>query len=155
MTADYADTMTVTVRPIEARDESVWRDLFLAYGVFYETEFTEPQMSIVWGWLMEADHPTKAWVAEVAGSVVGFGHMRTHWDTFTGGPAWFLDDLYTVSAARGHGVGTAIITALRAHADAHGGGNISWITAENNVTAQSVYDKLAKRQTWVTYEMGG
>ena len=153
--ADYADTMTVTVRPIEARDESVWRDLFLAYGVFYETEFTEPQISIVWRWLMDADHPTKAWVAEVAGSVVGFGHMRTHWDTFTGGPAWFLDDLFTLSAARGLGVGTAIITALRAHADAHGGGKISWITAENNVTAQSVYDKLAKRQTWVTYEMGG
>jgi GNAT superfamily N-acetyltransferase len=146
--------MTVTVRPIEARDESVWRELFVAYGVFYETEFAEPQISTVWGWLMDQSHPTKAWVAEIDGAVVGFGHMRTHWDTFTGGPAWFLDDLYTSSAARGHGAGTQIINALRAHADAHGGGTISWITADNNATAQSVYDKLATRQTWVTYEMG-
>jgi GNAT superfamily N-acetyltransferase len=104
---------------------------------------------------MDPSHPTKAWVAEIDGAVVGFGHMRTHWDTFTGGPAWFLDDLYTSSAARGHGAGTQIINALRAHADAHGGGTISWITADNNATAQSVYDKLAARQTWVTYEMGG
>lgn len=145
--------MTVTVRPIEARDESVWRELFVAYGVFYETEFAEPQISTVWGWLMDPTHPTKAWVAEIDGAVVGFGHMRTHWNTFTGGPAWFLDDLYTSSAARGHGAGTQIINALRAHADANGGGTISWITAENNITAQSVYDKLAARQTWVTYEM--
>jgi GNAT superfamily N-acetyltransferase len=146
--------MTVTVRPIEARDESVWRELFVAYGVFYETEFTEPQISTVWGWLMDPGHLTKAWVAEIDGAVVGFGHMRTHWDTFTGGPAWFLDDLYTSSAARGHGAGTQIINALRAHADANGGGTISWITADDNVTAQSIYDKLATRQTWVTYEMG-
>jgi GNAT superfamily N-acetyltransferase len=147
--------MTATVRPIEARDETVWRELFLAYGVFYETEFTRPQMDAVWGWLMDPNHPTKAWVAEVNGGVVGFGHMRTHWDTFTGGPAWYLDDLFTDPAARGHGVATAIIAALRAHADAHGGGTISWITAADNATAQSVYDKIAARQTWVTYELGG
>jgi len=146
--------MTVAVRPIEPRDETVWRELFVAYGVFYETEFTEPQISTVWVWLMDPKHPTKAWVAELDGEVVGFGHMRTHWDTFTGGPAWFLDDLYTSTAARGHGAGTQIINALRTHADANGGGTISWITADDNVTAQSVYDKLATRQTWVTYEMG-
>ena len=146
--------MTVHVRPIEPRDESAWRDLFVAYGVFYETEFTEPQISTVWGWLMDAEHPTKGWVAEIDGTVVGFGHMRKHWDTFTGGRAWFLDDLFTAPEDRGHGVGTAIITALRAHADANGGGTISWITAADNTTAQSVYDKLATRQTWVTYEMG-
>lgn len=145
--------MTGTVRPIASQDESAWRELFLAYGVFYETTFTEPQISAVWGWLMDPDHPTKAWVAEIDGTVVGFGHMRTHWDTFSGGRAWFLDDLFTSPAARGYGVGTAIINALRAHADANGGGTISWITAEDNITAQSVYNKLATRKTWVTYEM--
>jgi GNAT superfamily N-acetyltransferase len=102
---------------------------------------------------MDPDHPTKAWVAEIDGTVVGFGHMRTHWDTFSGGRAWYLDDLFTSPAARGYGVGTAIINALRAHADANGGGTISWITAEDNVTAQNVYNKIATRKTWVTYEM--
>lgn len=147
--------MTATVRPIESRDADVWRELFTAYGVFYETEFTDPQMDAVWGWLMDSAHPTKAWVAEVDGAVVGFGHLRRHSDTFTGGPAWYLDDLFTSHTARGHGVATAIIAALRAHADANGGGTISWITAADNATAQRVYDKIAARQTWVTYELGG
>lgn len=146
--------MTATVRPIESRDAAVWRELFTAYGVFYETEFTDPQMDTVWGWLMDSAHPTKAWVAEVGGAVVGFGHLRRHSDTFTGGPAWYLDDLFTAPAARGHGVATGIIAALRAHADANGGGTISWITAADNTSAQSVYDKIAARQTWVTYELG-
>lgn len=146
--------MTATVRPIESRDAGVWRELFTAYGVFYETEFTDPQMDAVWGWLMDSTHPTKAWVAEVGGAVVGFGHLRRHSDTFTGGPAWYLDDLFTAPSARGHGVATGIIAALRAHADANGGGTISWITAADNTSAQSVYDKIAARQTWVTYELG-
>lgn len=145
--------MSATIRPIEARDHDEWVVLFTAYGVFYETEFTEPQIETVWGWLMDPAHPHNAWVAELDGRVVGFAHLRRHSDTFTGGPAWFLDDLFTAPEARGHGVATDLIAALRAHADANGGGTISWITADANATAQSVYDKIATRTRWVTYEL--
>jgi len=145
--------VSATIRPIEARDHDGWVALFTAYGVFYETEFTEPQIETVWGWLMDQAHPHNAWVAELDGKVVGFAHLRRHSDTFTGGPAWFLDDLFTAPEARGHGVATDLIAALRAHADANGGGTISWITADDNITAQSVYDKLATRTRWVTYEL--
>lgn len=145
--------MSATIRPIEARDHDAWVALFTSYGVFYETEFTEPQIETVWGWLMDPSHPHNAWVAELDGKVVGFAHLRRHSDTFTGGPAWFLDDLFTAPEARGHGVATDLIAALRAHADANGGGTISWITADDNITAQSVYDKLATRTRWVTYEL--
>jgi GNAT superfamily N-acetyltransferase len=145
--------MAATIRPIAAGDHDEWVALFTAYGVFYETEFTEPQMEAVWGWLMDPNHPHNAWVAEVDGELVGFAHLRQHSDTFSGGPAWYLDDLFTAPAARGLGVGTDLIAALRAHADAHGGGTISWITADDNLTAQRVYDKLATRTRWVTYEL--
>ena len=143
-----------TIRPIKAHDHDEWKALFTAYGLFYETTFTDPQIDAVWGWLMDAAHPHNAWVAELDGTLVGFAHLRSHSDTFTGGPAWFLDDLYTAPAARGHGVATSLIRAVRAHADNHGGGTISWITADDNLTAQSVYNKLATRAHWVTYEMG-
>jgi GNAT superfamily N-acetyltransferase len=145
--------MPVTVRPIKANDHDEWVALFTAYGVFYETEFTEPQMETVWEWLMDDAHSHNAWVAEVDGELVGFAHLRQHSDTFTGGPAWYLDDLFTAPAARGLGVATTLIAALRAHADSHGGGTISWITADDNLTAQRLYDKLATRARWVTYEL--
>ena len=52
------------------------------------------------------------------------------------------------------GLGTQAQDAvLREHADQNGGGTISWITADDNLTAQSVYNKLATRAKWVTYEM--
>ena len=106
------------------------------------------------GLLKQMDNQTGLpFVIEIDGELVGFAHLRRHSDTFTGGPAWFLDDLFTAPAARGHGVATALIAALRAHADANGGGTISWITADDNLTAQRVYDKVATRTRWVTYEL--
>ncbi len=145
--------MSATIRPIKPSDHDGWRSLFTDYGVFYHTEFADPQLTTVWGWLMDPSHPHNAWVAELDGELVGFAHLRQHSDTFTGGPAWYLDDLFTSPAARGHGIATRIIATMRAHADANGGGTISWITADDNVTAQSVYNKVATRARWVTYEL--
>lgn len=146
------ETSTTTVRPVEARDEQRWRELFTAYGVFYETAFTDEILDGVWAWLMDAHHPLICLVAEAGGELVGFAHLREQPDTFTAGPGWFLDDLYTVPEVRGSGAGTALLESIAAHARAHGGGTVRWITAADNDRAQRVYDRLATRATWVTYE---
>ncbi len=142
----------VVVRPVEPRDHERWRALFTAYGVFYETAFDDAVLEGVWAWLMEAEHPLVCLVAEHDGEVVGFAHLREQPDTFTAGPGWYLDDLYTEPAVRGSGAGTALLEAIAAHARAHGGGTIRWITAADNTRAQGVYDRLATRTSWVTYE---
>ena len=143
---------TVTVRPVEARDEQRWRELFTAYGVFYETAFDDAVIDGVWAWLTDAQHPLLCLVAEIDAEVVAFAHLREQPDTFTAGPGWFLDDLYTEPAVRGSGAGTALLESITAHARAHGGGTVHWITAADNERAQRVYDRLATRTTWVTYE---
>ena len=73
-------------------------------------------------------------------------------DTFTAGPAWYLDDLYVEPGHRGSGAGAALIDAVAERATSDGGGTLSWVTAADNVTAQSVYNKLAKKTTVITYE---
>jgi len=143
---------TVTVRPIAAGDRDAWARLFVDYGVFYETAFTAPIFDGVWEWLSDAAHSTNALVAVVSGEVVGFAIYRTVADTFTAANAWFLDDLYVDPAARGAGAATALIDGVTAIAHAAGGGTLRWITASDNLRAQSVYNKLATRKTWVTYE---
>ena len=150
--SDPAGVSAVSVRPIEARDEHRWRELFTAYGVFYETDFDATVLDGVWSWLLDAHHPLFSLVAEIDGRVVAFSHVREQPDTFTAGPGWYLDDLYTEPDARGTGAGSALITAIEAHARANGGGTIRWITAIDNLRAQRVYDRLATRATWVTYE---
>lgn len=144
--------MTVSVRLATPGDAQRWRVLFTAYGVFYETAFDDSVLDGVWGWILDPGHPVTALLAEADGTVVGFAHVREQPDTFVAGPGWFLDDLYTDPAHRGSGVGTALLNAIAAHAAAHGGGTLRWITAADNERAQRVYDRLATRTTWVTYE---
>ncbi len=142
----------VTVRQATNQDRARWRELFTAYGVFYETHFDEGVLDGVWAWILDPGHPVTAFLAEADGAVVGFAHVRLQPDTFTAGPGWFLDDLYTDPAYRGSGVGTALLETVAAHARAHGGGTLRWITAADNERAQRVYDRIATRTTWVTYE---
>lgn len=140
------------IRPIEARDHEAWRELFAAYGVFYETAFDAATIDGVWAWLESGDHVLSALVAEHEGVVVGLAHYRAVPDTFSAGTEWYLDDLYVSPEARGSGAATALIERLKEiAAETHG--TLRWITAADNVTAQSVYDKVATRTTWVTYEV--
>ena len=150
--SDSPGESAVAVRPVTPGDEQRWRELFTAYGVFYETDFDPAVLDGVWAWLLDAHHPLLCLVAELEGRVVGFAHVREQPDTFTAGPGWYLDDLYTEPEARGAGVGSALIAAIEQHARAHGGGTIRWITALDNLRAQRVYDRVATRATWVTYE---
>jgi ribosomal protein S18 acetylase RimI-like enzyme len=142
----------LTIRPIEPSDRAAWERLFAAYGEFYETTFDAPVLDRVWSWLMDAQHPVTGFVALHDGEVRGFAHVREQPDTFTAGPGWHLDDLYVDEQLRGSGAGTAIIDAVAAHATANGGGTLRWITAHDNARAQRVYDRLATRTSWVTYE---
>ena len=147
--------MSIEVRPVVASDRDTWARLFVAYGVFYETTFSDEIVGGVWTWLMDAGHSTNALVAVSTESdaVVGFAIYRPVADTFTAASGWFLDDLYVDPSARGTGAATALIDAIRVIAHEAGGGTLRWITAADNVRAQSVYDKVAVRQSWVTYEI--
>ena len=142
----------MAIRPIEAGDRDAWARLFRNYGVFYETSFDDAVLDGVWIWLMDAAHPVSAFVATDGGTLVGFAHYRSAPDTFTAGNGWVLDDLYVEPGQRGKGLATALIDAVTASCAAQGGGTLRWITAESNTTAQRVYDRIATRSTWVTYE---
>ena len=144
------------IRPIGPGDRDAWQSLFTAYGVFYETDFSPAVLDGVWAWLMDAAHEVSALVAEIDNpdgpGLVGFAHLRRLSDTFTAGPAWSLDDLYVAPEHRGAGIARALIAACEAAAHAAGGGTLRWITASDNSRAQSLYDTVATRTTWVTYE---
>jgi GNAT superfamily N-acetyltransferase len=147
--------MSVSVRPVEPGDAVTWRRLFRDYGTFYETSFDDAQLDHVWALLTTDGSGVDALVAEVGGEVVGIAHYRSHPDTFSTGRDWYLDDLFTDPSARGTGVASALIEHLKTLAAATGPGTLRWITAQDNATAQRVYDRLAKRTTWVTYEVRG
>ena len=141
------------IRAVESRDHEAWARLFAAYGEFYETTFSADVLESTWSRLLDPAEGVSALVAEVDGAVIGFAHYRSHPDTFTSGRDWFLDDLFVDPASRGSGAATALIERLKQFAAETGPGTLRWITAESNERAQRLYDRVATRTTWVTYEV--
>ena len=140
------------VRDIHEGDRDVWHTLFADYGVFYKADFSDAVLNGVWSWLMDAEADVCAVVAADRGEVIGFAHYRQLPDTFTAAAEWYLDDLYVQPESRGSGAATALIEAVSERAASDGGGTLRWITAADNSAAQGVYDKIATRTSWVTYE---
>jgi ribosomal protein S18 acetylase RimI-like enzyme len=140
------------IRAITPADKAQWARLFVAYGIFYETAFTQEIVDAVFGKLVGDSKQIDAVVAVQDATITGFALYRELYDTFTAGPAWHLDDLYVDPAFRGSGTATDLIEAVSIIARENGGGTVRWITAADNITAQRVYDRVATRKTWVTYE---
>ena len=106
----------------------------------------------MWSWIADAAHETSALVAEVDGVVVGIADYRRFARPSTGTTGLWLDDLFTDPAVRGLGVGRTLIDELRRIAREEGLSVVRWITAEDNATARALYDTLAARTAWVTYD---
>jgi ribosomal protein S18 acetylase RimI-like enzyme len=97
-----------------------------------------------------------AYLNESAGPrAVGFMLL---YDTFTSvamKPLCILNDLYTIPEARGQGAGTALIARAREYALKKGSFRLRLRTAQDNLTAQSVYKKLGfkRDEIYFTYDL--
>ena len=146
-------THAVVVRPVEPADREAWAPLFAAYREFYEYDSEPAVVDRVWGWIQDGDHETNALVALVDDEVVGFAHHRHYSRPSEGGCGLFLDDLFTKPEVRGRGVGRALINRLAEMAREQGCSKVRWVTAPDNTTAQRLYDDLAERTGWLTYDL--
>ena len=92
-----------------------------------------------------------ALVAESEGELIGLAHYLFHRTTTTIAPLCYLNDLFTSEAARGKGVGRALIEAVYVQARQAGAPRVYWQTHETNTTARALYDKLAERSGFIVY----
>lgn len=143
----------VVVRPIEPADHAAWVTLFAAYREFYEIEPDPRAVERVWSWFSEASHETNGLVAVLEDRVVGFAHHRLYARPAEAGRGLFLDDLFTEAEVRGRGVARALIGRLTEIARENGCTKVRWVTAADNVVAQGLYDKIADRTDWLTYDL--
>ena len=128
--------------------------MFESYCRFYETELDDAKALIVWNWLRDEHNPLQAALAvDEGGTPVGLAHFRQVPSTLTATNGLYLDDLYVVEEHRGNGTGRALIAFVHARAAEIGHAGVAWITAADNEPAQRLYDTLATRTSWVTYEM--
>lgn len=142
----------VTVRPVESADEVRWRELFRAYREFYRLPESEDVVARVWDWVSDPSHESESLVAEADGQIVAIADYRRFSRPSTGTIGIWLDDLFTSPEARGTGAGRALIARLQDIAAAEGRSVVRWITADDNTQAQALYDKVATKTHWLTYD---
>ena len=144
--------MSVIVRDLGPQDETRWAELWAGYLEFYESSVSDDVTAATWARLIGPDSSVFGLVAEVEGNVQGIVNCVLHANTWTDKPVCYLQDLFTAPEARGQGAGKALIEAVTTRARLESWHRVYWRTASDNVTAQALYDKVAKRTGWVTYE---
>lgn len=146
--------MSVTIRPLAAADRPAWEVLFAGYATFYKVDQTAQMRETVFGWLMDPQHTSNCLVAEDAsGALIGFTHYRPFVSQLKAVTNCFLDDLFVDPGARGSGAAKALIGSVGAIARQNGWNVVRWITADDNYRARGVYDQLATRTMWISYDM--
>lgn len=155
MSAGAKDAGHWLVRPVEVADRDAWERLFRGYAVFYERDVTDEQLERVWSWI----HTDRKLIgllavpAAGAGEPAGLAHLREWIRPLRATDNGYLDDLFVDPAQRGTGVVDALFAAIDAMAIERGWEAVRWTTADNNHRARSVYDRVATRTMWITYDL--
>ncbi|MBR0897138.1 GNAT family N-acetyltransferase [Bradyrhizobium tropiciagri] len=145
----------VTIRFVTRDDYAQWLPLWDGYNAFYErsgpTALAPEITAMTWARFFDAYEPVHALVADAGGTLLGLTHYLFHRSTTAIAPTCYLQDLFTSEAARGKGVGRALINGVYAQAKLVGSPRVYWQTHETNHTAMQLYDKVADKPGFVIY----
>ncbi len=142
-----------TVAPLQADDERDWRLLFEGYCRFYKVEPSVEKSATVWRWLMDLTHPLSGLGIRARGRLIGIAHLRAVPRTLSAADGGFLDDLFVEPTMRGSGAAEAMMKGIAAYARERQWANVRWWTADDNYRARNLYDRVARKTHWNTYEL--
>jgi GNAT superfamily N-acetyltransferase len=151
----------VEVRFVTREDYAEWLPLWEGYNRFYgrfnATALPDAITRVTWERFFDAYEPMYAMVAqdiaaEKTGRLVGLVHYLWHRSTVTIEPTCYLQDLFTADAARGRGVGPALIEAVYEQARLAGVAQVYWRTHATNASARRLYDQVAEESGSLVYK---
>ena len=154
--------MTLSIRPAHAADLSLIaaliRELAEYEKLAHEVRFDEAVLGErLFG--ANAGHGPYAEVAigELDGVAQGFALFFHNFSTFEGLPGIYLEDLFVRPAARGSGLGKALLAHLAALAVERGCARLEWSVLDWNESAIGFYKKLGARplDAWTGMRLDG
>ena len=140
-----------TIRSALPGDEASWRQLWRGYCDFYGASVPEQVTDRTWKRILDPDSQIMCIVAEVDGQVYGFANCVVHENTFETQAVCYLEDLFVLPSARGHGIGRALIEWLRNSMRAEGWARLYWVTQADNAPARNLYDQFTQADGFVRY----
>ena len=136
-----------------------WARLFQGYADFYRWPTSEEHQRLVWRWIHD-DRTVEALVAVALdaqgneiGEPQGLAHLREWVRPLRGVVCGYLDDLFVAPDVRGQGAVDALYAEIGRIGRERGWAVVRWTTADDNYRARTVYDRLATRTSWITYDM--
>ena len=147
------------VRPVREDEFDAWTRLFRGYADFYQWPTSDEHQRAIWGWIHESRRIEGVVAVEVdaenneIGEASGLAHLREWVRPLRGVVCGYLDDLCVDPAIRGRGAAEALFAAINRIALEHDWAIVRWTTANDDYRARSVYDRVATRTTWVTYDL--
>ena len=151
-------TAKLAVRPARSADAPAMLRLIKALAAYEraeeKVEATERSLRAT---LFGREAVAHAHVATIGGEVVGLAVWFLTFSTWTGRPGLYLEDLIVDEAARGRGVGRALLRALARKAQARGFARLDWQVLDWNEPAKDFYRAIgAKRsEEWEPWRVDG
>ena len=150
--------MTFIIRPATRADlpliAQFIRDLAEYEKLVHEVRFDEATLA---GHLFGSRPMAEVVIGEVGGEPQGFALFFHNFSTFEGRPGLYLEDLFVRPAARGSGLGRALLAHLAALAVERGCARLEWSVLDWNAPAIGFYEKLGARamSDWTIMRVDG
>lgn len=146
--------MSLAIRNAAPPDYAVWQRLWQDYLTFYGVTLAADITDHTWARLLDPASRLSGRFAVLGGKMVGFAIHHHHPSTWVAGDDCYLEDLFVDPAARGSGVGKALIDDLIDMARQKGCKRVYWHTDKGNANARRLYDHYAKEDGHVRYRLG-
>jgi GNAT superfamily N-acetyltransferase len=146
------DDAELTIQALQADDFDAWLDLWKDYQAFYHTDVPDAATEAAFARMIDPQDPCWGALGRVGGRPLGLVHVIRHKSNWTVGDYAYLQDLFVSEAARGKGLGRALIEHVYARATSEACANVYWLTAETNWQARQLYDRVARRTGFLEYE---
>lgn len=143
----------VAVRSVTRGDFFGWHDAFAAYLAEAGGQLDETHALRVWQWLESTPARLEAFIAELAGRVVGLLHFHEAVVPTTGTVEFRLHDLYVAPEVRVRGVSDELIAALYGEAERRGIDRIGTLTPGDDAASLRYWDRLGARSGAVEFDM--
>jgi GNAT superfamily N-acetyltransferase len=136
-------------------DRGRWAELWRGYLRFYETALPDEIYAHTWQRLLAPEGPIHGLGARLDGTqapLVGIVHYLFHAHAWSPKEVCYLQDLFVDPAARRGGIGQKLIEAVAAMARERDCLRLYWTTKEDNATARSLYNRIARFNGFIRYD---
>ncbi|MDE2404687.1 MAG: GNAT family N-acetyltransferase [Sphingomonadales bacterium] len=150
--------MSTAIRAAEPTDlpliAALIRELAAYEKLSHEVRFDPARLG---EYLFGARPMAEVLIAEADGEACGFALFFHNFSTFEGRPGLYLEDLFVRPAARGRGLGKALLARLAALAMERGCARLEWWVLDWNTPSIGFYQALGARpmDDWTVMRVDG